>query len=164
MARGFSVKRLMMQASISVFAALLLSSATMAEDNTEAAGDNASVSIDVETPDVSIDPVEIETAGEGDQGDVGSDGREDAVTTETDVECADCSGNPDIFVDQAEMSGPVPDDVDVSLQNNLPRGSQATQRGNDEPGGQTGVTFSNAQGLGGDRDNDFGWKRRKLLK
>ncbi len=58
MASDLLVKRLMLQASVSVLTGFLLSSAVMAEDNTEAA-EGSDISIEGNAPDVAVDPLEM---------------------------------------------------------------------------------------------------------
>ena len=90
------VKRLMLQASVSVLAGLLLSSAAMAEDNTGDAGD-PDISIAVDGPDVSIDPLVMRFKGP----DVSIDPVEIGVE------------GPDASLDQMEIGG-IPAEVTMA--------------------------------------------------
>lgn len=187
MASELLVKRLMKQASVSVLAGLLMSSAVLAEDNADDAGIDGEVSISVDDsgmvdggPDVSIDPVDPgEWSGEEDgvspgepgEGD-GTDGGEvdggvidggevDGGEVAIDPECADCSGIPDVTIDPMEMGEPTDDGVTVTMADGTPRGGQPNERDNSVTGGHE---VSRDQGNGAGREEDFGWKRLQEVK
>lgn len=188
MASELLVKRLMMQASVSVLAGLLMSSAVLAEDTAGDAGDNGEVSISIDDsgmvdggmvdggPDVSIDPVDPgDWSGEHDGSAVDDgpvddgpvddgavdDGAVDDGEGVVDPECADCSGVPDVAVDPMEMGQPTDDGVTVTMADGGPRGGAPNERGDTEAGGQD---ISRDDSHGGGRDSDSRWKTLRVIK
>lgn len=111
------VKRLLVGASVSVLASMLMSSAALAED--DAAADEGSVSIVVE--DTLVDPVAEEVS----------------ITLETEVDpelgdpiCIECSGEgPDVSIDPIELDGEVI--AEEERQNAVPVMATTMDKGSD---------------------------------
>lgn len=127
------VKRLMVQASVSVLAGLLLSSAAMAEDNTGDAGDT-DISITADGPDVAIDPLEMAFSDP----DVSIDPVEIGIE------------DPDASLDQMEI-GDIPAEVTMAAALSQTERA-ATPRGQDSSHGEgratgTGYIWTRAESL-----------------
>lgn len=183
MASELLVRRLFRQAGVSVLAGLLLSSAVLAEDNTDpAGGGDVSVSIGIDGgPDVSIDPVDPgDWGGEdgGDPGDAsGDDGTGDAWSGDDSAEdgAADGSDAVEESGDDATMD-PVEDDGMITLDprewdgtfndEGVPVAMEATSTGAPglglEPAANARDLGHSAAGAGAEAG--FGWQRQRAVK
>ncbi len=191
MASELLVKRLMMQASVSVLAGLLMSSAVMAGDMSEPVSEPGVVSVDDSgmvdgDPDVSIDPVDPGDWSGEDDGMISLDPREwdgtfngeddgsvddggyvgvdedGKIGITVDDSCADCSGTPDVEIDPSEMGEQVDGGIEVTMADGgVPRGGAPNERGDVGSGGHD---VSRDQGHGEGRESDFVWKARQLIK
>lgn len=156
MASDLLVKRLLKQAGVSVLAGLLLSSAATAEDNAADAGGISidAGSIDAGRPDVSIDPVDPDMGGDGDDGvdwsggddgDTGSD--DDGSGDDANDDGTDDGSDGQDGTDDGTVDGSGDDDcmacntvdVEVTLDQGPVRGTQPNERTLDDVMSTTSV-------------------------
>jgi len=135
------VKRLMMQASVSVLAGLLMSSAVMAEDMSRPVG-GPDISIEVDAPDTSIDLLAMESEGP----DVSIDPVEISVEA------------PEISIDPIEMWGMPEETPEASMTAVTARGEAAA------PHGQAASQQATSRGEGASNGSGYIWTRTESLR